>query len=361
MGLLVSNNATTTLAAGAMASDTQVTVSDASRLPAMAAGDWFWLTLSDAAETTWEIVKVTGRAGAALTVARGQDGTTALDWPPGAKASMRLVSQIIRDMSAGGGGNIVSDLSGSTINLTAGATLTPGKMHRCTYGNNGNYSVILPDAKLNSGAVVGVTVDTSFSNSGGIYGINYVTVSPTNPGEMQGLTGFNGRAVFAKESLIFMCDGSKWCKIADSTTDLYGQLFSGAGQNQLFSASTLTRVAFQNYHGALYNNIQGTAFLARPGLYYIEGGVTLNNTNPSDCDAYISLASGVSLGVDPSNLSRHERYNANSFRKIHIGVLVDVANTPSVELDCWFSAGAFSGSVLVPGESFLTATEIQSW
>lgn len=364
MAQLFANNATTTLAVAALAADTILTVADGSRFPAPTGGDYFYLTLASGnPESAWEIVKVTGRTANALTVVRAQDGTTAQGWAIGVKAELRLPAQGLRDMLLGfaGGGNIVSSLGSSLIVLTAGATLTLNRMHLCSYGNAGNYSITLPPAATSIGAVIGIAIDASFINTGGVYVINSVTLTPGNVGELQGFTGWNGRTMFAKECLLLFCDGIKWRKVADGSTDLYGQLLSGATQNQLFNASVLTRVEFQNFKGALFNPVAGSVFLARPGLYYVEAGLTFNNTNPTPCAVQIQLSSGVYLGIDPANLIRHEHYDANNYKKLQIGVLVEVASTPTITLDCMFTAGGFTTSTLVPGESFLNAQEIQSW
>lgn len=90
------NNFSTTLSADVTDSATTMTLGKA--LPALAAGDFFLLTLFDkvgATESGWEIVKVTstgGVGGANLTVERAQEGTTAKAWAAGTKVEMRLTA-----------------------------------------------------------------------------------------------------------------------------------------------------------------------------------------------------------------------------------------------------------------------------
>ena len=77
MTLKLANNAVSALATNISASATQFTIKsgDESRFPSIAPGEWFPLTLVDAANN-WEIVKCTARSGVTMTVERGHEGTS---------------------------------------------------------------------------------------------------------------------------------------------------------------------------------------------------------------------------------------------------------------------------------------------
>jgi hypothetical protein len=94
MAVLFANNYSTTLVAEASAGDNTLQVSTS--LPfKLNAGDSCYLTLfkiEAGAETTREVVKVTGTNDNTLTVVRGIDNTTAVAWANGSKIEMRLVS-----------------------------------------------------------------------------------------------------------------------------------------------------------------------------------------------------------------------------------------------------------------------------
>ena len=93
MAQLFTNNASTTLASAAGASDTALTVTDGSKFPSPSGSDYFLLTLaSGSPETAWEIVKCTARSTNTLTVTRAQESTTAAAWPSGSIASLRLTA-----------------------------------------------------------------------------------------------------------------------------------------------------------------------------------------------------------------------------------------------------------------------------
>lgn len=92
------NNWTTVLTEPLAVDDTLVFVpaADAARLDGLASDDHYVLTLvqhdASGAEIAWEIVRVTARAGGALSVARGQEGTSALALDVGAQISARLTA-----------------------------------------------------------------------------------------------------------------------------------------------------------------------------------------------------------------------------------------------------------------------------
>lgn len=98
MGVKVTNNAWGTLAAGISASDVtlSLTSGQGARFPALTAGQWFWLTLADAANNL-EIVKCTARSGDTLTVVRGQDGTTAKAYNTSDRVELRPTAALFND------------------------------------------------------------------------------------------------------------------------------------------------------------------------------------------------------------------------------------------------------------------------
>jgi hypothetical protein len=103
MAQLFANNVTVTTTAAILAADTSVTLSDLSMLPEIDGGDYLLLTFfatDGDVETAWEIVRVTGvLPGETLAIERGQEGTTARDWPSGSKAQLRLTAASLTDLS----------------------------------------------------------------------------------------------------------------------------------------------------------------------------------------------------------------------------------------------------------------------
>lgn len=84
MGIKFTNNAIGTLASGITAGDLTIilTATHGARFPSLSAGDYFYARLlKDTNEN--EIIKVTARSTDTITAARGQDGTSALDFAAG--------------------------------------------------------------------------------------------------------------------------------------------------------------------------------------------------------------------------------------------------------------------------------------
>jgi hypothetical protein len=104
------NYISTTLVTGVSPVQTILQVANVAGMPALAAGDYFFLTLIDQVSATSganppaqrEIVKVTSISAADLTVVRGQDGTTAQNWPSLSVVELRFNAQAARDISTGG-------------------------------------------------------------------------------------------------------------------------------------------------------------------------------------------------------------------------------------------------------------------
>lgn len=138
MARLFANNAKAVLASGGI-DDTTTTINletgQGANFPSPSGGDYFDLTLTQAgAESSWEIVKVTGRSSDALTVTRGQYGTSAASWSAGSKAELRVNAAALGDFATRAeeiftitdGGSVDIDPANGGIQLwTLGANRTP--------------------------------------------------------------------------------------------------------------------------------------------------------------------------------------------------------------------------------------------
>jgi microcystin-dependent protein len=93
MGVLFTNNATSTLAADIAAGAVSLTVqaADAAKFPSPTAGNWSPVTVVDLLGNI-EIMRCTARAGAVLTVTRAQEGTAAMAFTAGARVDHRLTA-----------------------------------------------------------------------------------------------------------------------------------------------------------------------------------------------------------------------------------------------------------------------------
>ena len=101
MSVLYTNNAFSTLASGINSSATSITVASGhgSRFPAISSSsDYFYLTLDSGSVA--EIVKVTARSGDSMTIARGQDGTTAQSFSTNDSVQLKLTKAVLDDIKA---------------------------------------------------------------------------------------------------------------------------------------------------------------------------------------------------------------------------------------------------------------------
>jgi len=128
MAVVLTNNATSLLAAAIDAADTTISVqtADAGKFPNPAAGDWFPLTIVDNAGNM-EILRATARSGAIITIERAQEGTTAKAFGAGSRVDLRLTWEALEALD----GWAVQPI-GVPIPLFAGAPL-PSKNKRYRY------------------------------------------------------------------------------------------------------------------------------------------------------------------------------------------------------------------------------------
>ena len=93
------NNFSTTLASAiATAGVTTAALTSTAGLSAIATGDYFYGTLSNSSETTFEVVRGTAISGTTVTIARGQDNTSAASsWASGSTFSIRPVAAEFRN------------------------------------------------------------------------------------------------------------------------------------------------------------------------------------------------------------------------------------------------------------------------
>ena len=105
MGLLLKNNARSTLSASITVMDTTIRVcaGHGNRFPQpSASGDWFPLTLEDDSGSI-EILRATARQGDVITVTRGAEGTQARSYVAGDAVELRATAAVFANISGGGG------------------------------------------------------------------------------------------------------------------------------------------------------------------------------------------------------------------------------------------------------------------
>jgi hypothetical protein len=122
MAIKFTNNATATLAASISTSSTSLTVttSQGALFPTLAAGDYFYATLTDSSNNL-EIVKITARSGDTLTAVRAQEGTTARIYAAADKLELRVTAAALSNFADLDGPNTFVD-----TNTFSGAIASSG-------------------------------------------------------------------------------------------------------------------------------------------------------------------------------------------------------------------------------------------
>lgn len=96
MGIVLANNAHTTLAADASSTDTVIYVEDIDSFPALGADEYFYCTL-ERTSGAMEIVKVTQVNASSFDVVRGQESTIPISFPIGSRAELKITVQSLED------------------------------------------------------------------------------------------------------------------------------------------------------------------------------------------------------------------------------------------------------------------------
>lgn len=129
MPQVFANNAKSFLSADITNSqlDLNVLTGEGTKFPVLAAGDWFFATLTQGGvETSWEIIKVTARTSDYFTIERAQQGTSADAWIGGCKVELRWTRDSIAPEVRVGGYFPFPNSSGNLIQTGGGKFLRTG-------------------------------------------------------------------------------------------------------------------------------------------------------------------------------------------------------------------------------------------
>lgn len=125
MGVVLKNNAVSTITTAISASDVGLAVAagTGSLFPALGAGDYFYATLVGTGGT-YEVVKVTARVNDTMTIVRAQDDTTAQSFASGSRIELRVTAASVRDSADIGDALRISGVQVVTSRRTGWGTPT---------------------------------------------------------------------------------------------------------------------------------------------------------------------------------------------------------------------------------------------
>jgi microcystin-dependent protein len=123
MPLKLANNATSLLANNidTVATTIALTSGDELKFPALVAGDWFPVTLTDASGNR-EIMRVTARSGVNMTVTRAQESTIARSFSAGARIDLRLTAGALIEQTSNASALTTGTLADARLPARLGAT-----------------------------------------------------------------------------------------------------------------------------------------------------------------------------------------------------------------------------------------------
>ena len=333
MAVKFANNVSTTLSAAINATQTTISVADASGLPTLSSGDYVYLTIdTDTDSPTREVVKVTAVSSNDLTVVRGQDDTTASSFSSGTKVELRVTAASLSDISSAADTESVS-IAGDTMtgNLTV-PSLNSGGITTSSHIDFTATTSLLRNQQDNSGQI-GIQV----KNSGGtIREVRWDAANNTN-GAWRPTS--NGGADLGITNKIWNNLFVNTIKMGTGNVEVIDSARNGSFANLTVSGSTTSgpivatgtgttsttnalRVARGNNASAFtvrddgvvlvqqsYLYVNNTAGMYSLGAFRARGGITNDGGNP------LSINSGAShINFNNKNLESVGNVQATRYR-----------------------------------------------
>jgi hypothetical protein len=265
---LFTNNASTTLASSILVGATSLTVvaGQGALFPTLAGSAYFYCTLSNAAGTTIEIVKVTARSTDTFTIVRAQDNTSASAFTAGDKVELRLTAVDLQNFPQ----------LDSTNTFASAQTFTSP----IAIASGGTGASTLAGANIAvTTAANSFTAKQTFTGATGSLASSFINATETSTISATAATGTINYDVTTQSVLYYTTSAS-----ANWTLNIRGN--GTTSLNTLMSTNDSLTVVFLVTQGATayYNNaftIDGTSVTPK-----YQGGTAWSSGNASGIDAY---------------------------------------------------------------------------
>ena len=222
------------------------------------------------------------------------------------------------------------------VSLASGAF---GKMHVCS--GEASYTVTLPAASGNAGKVVGIRIANGAAA--------LVTVAGSGADRID---GWPSRVLWAQESVLLMCTGSGWTKLAGRTRPMGCRIrlatSGNVGQAQTIQTNSTTKVLVNQIdydYGGMADLANNHAIVRRDGRYTV-GVVILYSGAGATMGMPRCLASGVIVASpDASHVgfkaAQYETnaYSASSYPSTSIALPADLIAEEALETQTYQNSG----------------------
>lgn len=233
------------------------------------------------------------------------------------------------------------------ISVTGATTLTLGRYHVCS-GTTADYTVTLPPASGNAGAMIGIRMSNSLTK--------FVTVDG-NSTEL--IDGKQTRVMWAGESAVLLCDGTGWNKISGKTIPMVCRMRRTAAFSTLATGvSTTVPLDTTRYDNTGRMADPTTNFrvnIVRDGNYMVAGFLQIIGFNASNIQ--VNLATNGTTGtIAFANVG-----NTTSTYITHAlaGVMYSAVVGDFVSIQVYQDSGG-NQSINQPNNA-LTVVEVPSW
>lgn len=232
MALVLKNNAVSRLASSLTTGSTtlQLTATEGSRFPLLAAGDWFPVTVLRSTGAL-EIMRCTARAGDALTVTRAQEGTAALTFDAGDRVELRATAAALAAFQNEVTLNGSETLTNKTISLDNNTVNGAAASSFLVTDGSGRLSGSAPQKAIPAGAVVGTTDAQTLTNK-------TLTSPAINGGSVSGASRVSSAQFIDKTATNSAATGTATLDL--SQADVFDLTLAGATTLAISNAPTLS-------------------------------------------------------------------------------------------------------------------------
>jgi hypothetical protein len=250
---------------------------------------------------------------------------TTLNASTSAHGLLKKLSNVATEFMNGAGnwatpassGDFLATLVNTEVTINGATTATINKMHLITdSGTPADYTIALPAVSGNAGKFVGFRVSGSATK--------FFTIDPNSTEKIWCARGEVSTRVYSKyETVILMCDGTRWHVIYETMREIGFQAHQTSGQSISAGGAAKVNCPVEDWDiDSCYDNATNYRFQpAAPGIYKVGGIVSLASLGIDKqiwiafrkngaAPYYWPIAQTVSVSLDP-NVAAEMEFSLN--------------------------------------------------